>query len=101
MPIPPASPELNEAENIWQYVRQTYLSNRVFETYDDIIAASCEAWLKLETESVASVPWQAEAGRLSVKLNEGWYYPFGSSMTPWRKVRLWPLMVTRSPLRRQ
>jgi len=62
LPIPPASPELNAAENIWQYLRQTYLSNRVFETYDDIIAACCEAWLKLETEvgrirSIASRSW--------------------------------------------
>jgi transposase len=32
--LPPASPELNPAENIWQYLRQTYLSNRVFESYD-------------------------------------------------------------------
>jgi transposase len=37
--IPPASPELNAAENIWQYLRQTYLSNRVFKGYDEIIAA--------------------------------------------------------------
>jgi transposase len=26
--LPPACPELNAAENIWQYLRQTYLSNR-------------------------------------------------------------------------
>jgi transposase len=25
--LPPACPELNAAENIWQYLRQTYLSN--------------------------------------------------------------------------
>jgi hypothetical protein len=29
--LPPACPELNAAENIWQYLRQTYLSNRVFD----------------------------------------------------------------------
>ena len=28
MSLPPACPELNAAENIWQYLRQTYLSNR-------------------------------------------------------------------------
>ena len=28
VPLPPACPELNSAENIWQYLRQTYLSNR-------------------------------------------------------------------------
>jgi transposase len=33
VPLPPACPELNAAENIWQYLRQTYLANRVFESY--------------------------------------------------------------------
>ena len=26
VPLPPASPELNPTENIWQYMRQSYLS---------------------------------------------------------------------------
>ena len=30
VPLPPACPELNAAENIWQYLRQTSLANRVF-----------------------------------------------------------------------
>ncbi len=34
--LPPRSPELNPLENIWQYLRQTYLSNRVFDSYDAI-----------------------------------------------------------------
>jgi transposase len=32
LPLPPYSPELNPVENIWQYLRQNYLANRVFET---------------------------------------------------------------------
>jgi transposase len=32
------SPELNPVENVWQYLRANWLSNRVFETYDEIIA---------------------------------------------------------------
>ena len=32
LPLPPASPELNPAENVWQFMRQTYLSARVFDT---------------------------------------------------------------------
>ena len=47
MPLPPRSPELNPVENIWQYMRANWLSNRVFETYDAIIEAACEAWNKL------------------------------------------------------
>ena len=38
--LPPRSPELNPAENVWQYLRQTYLSNRVFDSYEDIIDAA-------------------------------------------------------------
>ena len=50
--LPPRAPELNPAENIWQYLRQTYLSNRVFEDYDDIVDAACQAWNRLiETPS--------------------------------------------------
>ena len=45
--LPSKSPELNPVENIWQYMRANWLSNRVFETYDDIIDAACEAWNKL------------------------------------------------------
>lgn len=45
--LPSRSPELNPVENIWQYLRQTWLSNRVFETYDDILDASCQAWSRL------------------------------------------------------
>ncbi len=45
--LPPRSPELNPVENIWQYLRQNWLSNRVFESYDAILEAGCEAWNRL------------------------------------------------------
>ena len=45
--LPSRSPELNPVENIWQYLRANWLSNRVFETYDAIIDAACEAWNNL------------------------------------------------------
>ena len=31
-------------ENVWAYLRSNKLSNRVFETYEAIIDACCEAW---------------------------------------------------------
>jgi transposase len=37
--LPPYSPELNPTENIWQFLRQNQLSNRVFNSYDDIVDA--------------------------------------------------------------
>lgn len=45
--LPSRSPELNPVENIWQYLRANWLSNRVFGTYVDILHAACEAWNKL------------------------------------------------------
>jgi transposase len=45
--LPPRSPELNPVENVWQYIRDNWLSNRIFQSYDDIVALCCEAWNKL------------------------------------------------------
>jgi len=45
--LPSRSPELNPVENIWEFLRANYLSNTVFENYDAIIDAGCEAWNKL------------------------------------------------------
>ena len=53
MPLPPRSPELNPVENIWQFMRDNWLSNRVFKSYDDIVDLCCEAWNKLILQ-----PWK-------------------------------------------
>ncbi len=55
--LPSRSPELNPVENIWQYMRQNWLSNSVFETYDAIIDVGCEAWNKLlkQPETINSI----------------------------------------------
>lgn len=45
--LPSRSPELNPVENIWQYLRANWLSNRVFDNYDAIIEAACDAWNRL------------------------------------------------------
>jgi transposase len=55
--LPSRAPELNPVENVWQYLRQTWLSNRVFHTCEDIIEAACEAWRKLlaQPETITSI----------------------------------------------
>ena len=45
--LPSRAPELNPVENLWQHMRQTWLSNRVFDSYDAILDASCDAWLRV------------------------------------------------------
>jgi len=47
LPLPPRSPELNPMENVWQFVRDNWLSNRVFGSYDEILDLGCDAWNKL------------------------------------------------------
>ena len=42
--LPRYAPELNSAEDIWEYLRKNKLYNTVFKTYDDIIDKACEAW---------------------------------------------------------
>jgi hypothetical protein len=55
--LPPYSPELNPAENIWQFLRQNHLSNRIFESYTDIVDACCAAWNAIvsEPKRIASI----------------------------------------------
>ena len=45
-----------QVENIWQYLRANWLSNRVFDSYEEIIDA-CEAWRKLiaQPETITSI----------------------------------------------
>nr|KIS30190.1 transposase [Novosphingobium sp. P6W] len=45
--LPPKCPELNPVENIRQFMRDNWLSNRVFTSYENIIDLCCEAWNKL------------------------------------------------------
>jgi transposase len=53
VPLPAKSPELNPVENIWQFMRDNWLSNRVFKSYKDIVDHCCFAWNKLIDQ-----PWK-------------------------------------------
>jgi transposase len=44
LPLPPRSPELNPVENVWQFVRDNWLSNRIFHSYEEIVDHCCDAW---------------------------------------------------------
>ena len=53
MPLPPRCPELNPAENVWQFIRDNWLSNKIFESYEDILDHACAAWNNLVDQ-----PWR-------------------------------------------
>ena len=42
--LPPRSPELNPVENIWQFMRDNWLSNRIFKSEDEIVSICSDAW---------------------------------------------------------
>jgi hypothetical protein len=39
-------------ENLWQFLRNTWLSNSIFRTYNDIVDIACHAWNQLVDQ-----PW--------------------------------------------
>ena len=60
--LPPYSPELNGIERVWLYLRERFLSHRLWPTYDAILAACCAAWTRLRGEpgrirSLCSFDW--------------------------------------------
>lgn len=42
--IPPYAPDCNPAEKPWQFIKPNFLANRVFDAYEDILDACCQAW---------------------------------------------------------
>jgi len=52
LPLPARSPELNPVEAVWQFLRQNWLGNRIFASYEAILDHCCHAWNRLIDE-----PW--------------------------------------------
>jgi len=53
LPLPAKAPELNPVENVWQFMRENWLSNRVFPSYEAILDHCCAAWSKFIDQ-----PWR-------------------------------------------
>ncbi len=43
-PLPPYSPELNPMEQVWQKLKHSDLSNRVFKSYEEIVSCCVQSW---------------------------------------------------------
>jgi hypothetical protein len=52
-------------QNVWQFLRDNRLSNRIFRSFDDIVDHCCEAWNKLVDQ-----PWRI----MSIGMRD-WAYP--------------------------
>ena len=73
LPLPPRSPELNPVENVWQFLRDNWLSNRVFTGYDEVLSRE---WWKFAADDLRcdksyvikrrdQWPWRRAAPRAS------------------------------------
>jgi len=62
VPLPPYSPELNPVERVWLFLRERFLSHRVFADLRAIVNGCCDAWRRI----------CAEPGRLASLTN----YPY-------------------------
>ena len=47
VPLPAKCPELNPQENVWEFMRDNWLSNRIFTSYENIVDHCCHACNKL------------------------------------------------------
>jgi transposase len=45
--LPPKSPELNPAENLWHYLRSHFWSNRLYKTWADLKDAAIDGWRRV------------------------------------------------------
>jgi len=53
--LPPYSPELNPVERLWLYIKQRILSNKIYQTIDDLEKTLCEFINGLSKEIVKNI----------------------------------------------
>src|SRR4051812_20837627 len=70
--LPARAPELNPVENIWQFLRDNWLSSRVFGSYRDIVDHCCDAWTASSTSLGSSCPSASGLGQCMM-ISAGWY----------------------------
>ncbi len=53
--LPPYSPELNGIERLWAYLKNHYLSNRIFADHNALWDDCVAAWNRLNPQRLASI----------------------------------------------
>src|SRR5215216_3929989 len=73
--LPARAPELNPVENIWQFLRDNWLSSRVFASYRDIVDHCCDAWNRLIDQPwiIMSIGLRDWASIQCMMISAGWY----------------------------
>ncbi|MEM6942959.1 MAG: hypothetical protein AAF565_04305 [Pseudomonadota bacterium] len=65
------SPKLNPGDTIWQLIRENWLSNRVFRSYEDIDAHTSEAWSRLTKDPERLRPSASTTGQMGPEKRMG------------------------------
>mgnify|MGYP006063481719 CR=1 FL=1 len=50
IPLPPYAPELNAMEQVWEWIKNHFLSNQYYDAYEDIVTMACYAWNQLSKD---------------------------------------------------
>lgn len=72
-PLPPRAPELNPVENLWQFMRDNWLSKRFFKTYEGIVAHCRDAWKHPTGKPEKDYLNRHAKMGTCVLVNDGWY----------------------------
>jgi transposase len=56
VPLPVKAPELNPVDSVWRFMRETWISNRVFTSYNDILDHYCQVWNRPSISSGPTCP---------------------------------------------
>ena len=65
--LPPYSPELNSIERLWLYMKERFLSHRLWDDDEAVVDAVCRAWQRVIGEagrikSLCSTDWAKSVG---------------------------------------
>ena len=71
--LPSRVPELNPVENVWEFLRGNWLSNLVFDTYDEIMTPHATLGATSKPIPKESRQSACESGRISVRAHDSWY----------------------------
>jgi len=63
--LPPKCPELNPLENVWQFMRENWLSNRIFASYEAFSTTAAKPGTSSSISLGESCPSACATGRTS------------------------------------
>lgn len=64
LPLPSKCPELNPVENVWQFMRDNWLSNRIFKSYADLLTIAASPGIASSISRGTSCPSGRAIGRM-------------------------------------